>query len=279
MTSQLEKARAFRSLHERSGVFVIPNPWDSGSARLLEALGFGSLATTSSGFAQSIGRLDGMVALDEKLRHCAELSAATNVAISADLENGFADKPNAVASCIQRVAETGVVGGSIEDFTGNPNRPIYDLNLAVERISAASEAARGLQFPFTLTARAENLLRADDDIDETIKRLQAYEAAGADVLYAPALKSLEDVRLVASSVNKPLNVLATPFKGVTVEELGEAGAKRVSTGGGLARLAISALLSTASDLKKHGNLDWTSDLAPISEIEGLLSKWTNASNK
>ena len=279
MTSQLEKARAFRSLHERSGVFVIPNPWDIGSARLLEALGFESLATTSSGFAQSIGRLDGMVALDEKLRHCAELSAATNVAISADLENGFADKPNAVASCIQRVAETGVVGGSIEDFTGNPNRPIYDLNLAVERISAASEAARGLQFPFTLTARAENLLRADDDIDETIKRLQAYEAAGADVLYAPALKSLEDVRLVASSVNKPLNVLATPFKGVTVEELGEAGAKRVSTGGGLARLAISALLSTASDLKKHGNLDWTSDLAPISEIEGLLSKWTNASNK
>ena len=279
MTSQLEKARAFRSLHERSGVFVIPNPWHIGSARLLEALGFESLATTSSGFAQSIGRLDGMVALDEKLRHCAELSAATNVAISADLENGFADKPNAVASCIQRVAETGVVGGSIEDFTGNPNRPIYDLNLAVERISAASEAARGLQFPFTLTARAENLLRADDDIDETIKRLQAYEAAGADVLYAPALKSLEDVRLVASSVNKPLNVLATPFKGVTVEELGEAGAKRVSTGGGLARLAISALLSTASDLKKHGNLDWTSDLAPISEIEGLLSKWTNASNK
>ena len=279
MTSQLEKARAFRSLHERSGVFVIPNPWDIGSARLLEALGFESLATTSSGFAQSIGRLDGMVALDEKLRHCAELSAATNVAISADLENGFADKPNAVASCIQRVAETGVVGGSIEDFTGNPNRPIYDLNLAVERISVASEAARGLQFPFTLTARAENLLRADDDIDETIKRLQAYEAAGADVLYAPALKSLEDVRLVASSVNKPLNVLATPFKGVTVEELGEAGAKRVSTGGGLARLAISALLSTASDLKKHGNLDWTSDLAPISEIEGLLSKWTNASNK
>ena len=271
MTSQLEKARAFRSLHERSGVFVIPNPWDIGSARLLEALGFESLATTSSGFAQSKGRLDGTITLDEKLRHCAELSAATNVAISADLEKGFADEPGAVASCIQRVAETGVVGGSIEDFTGDPNRPIYDLNLAVERITAASEAARNLQFPFTLTARAENLLRADDDIDETIKRLQAYEAAGADVLYAPALKSLEDVRLVASSVSKPLNVLATPFKGITVEELGEAGAKRVSTGGGLARLAISVLLRTAADLKNDGNLDWTSDIAPIAEIEGLLT--------
>ena len=271
MTTQLEKATAFRSLHESADVFVIPNPWDIGSARMLEAMGFESLATTSSGFAQSIGRLDGAVSLDEKLRHCAELSSATNVPISADLEKGFADEPNAVASCIQLAAEAGIVGGSIEDFTGNPNRPIYDLNLAVERVAAASEAARGLEFPFTLTARAENLLRADHDIDETIKRLQAYEAAGADVLYAPALKSLEEVQLVASSISKPLNVLATPFKGITVDELGNAGAKRVSTGGGFARLAGSTLMRAAADLKQHGKLDWAADIAPTSEIEGLLT--------
>ena len=230
------------SLHQDPGVFPIPNPWDIGSARLLEALGFRALATTSSGFAQSLGRLDGRVTLEEKLRHCEELAQATTVPITADLENCFGDDPESAASCIRRFSETGVVGGSIEDFTGDRQKPIYDFNLAVERVAAAAEAARSCPFNFTLTARAEQQLRGRDDIEETVKRLQAYEAAGADVLYAPALKTLDEVRLVSASIGKPLNVLGTPFAGCSVEELGDAGAKRVSIGGALARLVAGVVI-------------------------------------
>jgi len=239
-----QKSASFIALHQRSGGFVIPNPWDIGSACQLEKMGFEALATTSSGFAQTLGRADGEVTLDEKLHHCRGLAAATNIPITADLENGFGDDPESVAKCIRRAAETGIVGGSIEDFTGDSNRPIYDFSLSVERISAAVEAARSCAFPFALTARAEQLLRADYDLDETIRRLQAYESAGADVLYAPALKSLDDVRQVSSAATH------------TVQELGEAGATRISIGGALAKIAEQTTTAAARSLIEQGNMSW-----------------------
>ncbi|TFH46386.1 MAG: isocitrate lyase/phosphoenolpyruvate mutase family protein, partial [Lysobacterales bacterium] len=193
MATQLEKADRFKALHERDGAFVIPNPWDPGSARLLAALGFEALATTSSGFANSIGRPDGEVSLEEKIAHCRALCAATDLPVSADLEKCFADSPEGAAETIRMAAEAGVVGGSIEDFSGDAGKPIYDFDLAVERVHAAVEAARSLDFPFTLTARAENLLHGRNDLDDTIRRLQAFEEVGADVLYAPALTTLEQV--------------------------------------------------------------------------------------
>jgi len=251
-----QKSASFVALHQLSGGFAIPNPWDIGSARLFERIGFEALATTSSGFAQTLGRADGMVTLDEKLQHCEQLAAATNIPITADLENGFGDDPESVAECVWRAAETGIVGASIEDFTRDSNRPIYDFNLSVERIAAAVEAARSCAFPFTLTARAEQLLRADYDLDETIRRLQAYESAGADVLYAPALRALDDVRQVADSVGKPLNVLGSFFPGHTVQELGEAGATRISIGGAMANLAEHTTTMAARSLLEHGDMDW-----------------------
>ena len=208
LTTQLERATRFEALHARPGAFVIPNPWDAGSARLLEGLGFEALATTSSGFAYAIGRLDGNVTLEETVEHCRALSEATTVPVSADLENGFADDPTTAAQTIARVAEAGVVGGSIEDYTGDDAKPIYDFTLAVERVQAAAEAARSLDFPFMLTARAEGLLRGEGDLDEILRRLEAYEAAGAHVLYAPALTTLDEVRAVTGAVTNPVNVLA-----------------------------------------------------------------------
>src|SRR5437763_12686365 len=208
MVTQLEKAARFKALHEREGAFVIPNPWDAGSARLLEGLGFEALATTSAGFANSLGRPDGRVARDEAIEHCRQLSAATDLPLSADLENCFADDPAEAAETVLLAARAGVVGGSIEDYTGDPSNPIYDFALAVERVHAAVEASRSLDFPFTLTARAENLLRGRQDLDDTIRRLQAFEAAGADVLYAPGLTTLDEVRLVTGALRKPVNVLA-----------------------------------------------------------------------
>ena len=207
---QVDKARAFQKLHTRAGAFVMPNPWDAGSARLLAALGFEALATTSLGFAHSLGRLDGRVTREEKLAHCRALCDATDLPISADLENGFADDPAEAAQTIRLAAEAGLVGGSIEDYTGDPSNPIYDFDLAVERVRAAAEAAHALDFPFILTARAENLLRDRRDLNETIRRLKAYETAGADVLYAPALVTLEEVRMVTGAIGKPVNVLAPP---------------------------------------------------------------------
>lgn len=205
MTTQREKAERFKTLHERDGAFLIPNPWDAGCARLLQGLGFEALATTSAGFAQTLGRLDGSVTLEEKLAHCRALSEVTDVPLSADLENGFADDPQSVARTIRLAAEAGVVGGSIEDYSGER---IYDFEHAVERVKAAVEAARSLDFPFTLTARAENLLRGRQDLDDTIRRLQAYAQAGADVLYAPGLRTLDEIREVCRAVDKPVNVLA-----------------------------------------------------------------------
>ena len=267
MIAQREKAERFRALHEAPGAFVIPNPWDAGSARLLEGLGFTALATTSSGFAQSLGRLDGSVSLEEKLGHCRAVSEVTGIPVSADLENGFADEPSDVARTIVLAAEAGVVGGSIEDWSGSE---IYDFELAVERVRAAAEAARSLGFPFTLTARAENLLRGRNDLGDTIGRLQAYARAGADVLYAPGLKTLDQLREVCRAVDKPVNVLAPFFRGATVNDFAAAGAKRVSIGGALADAAIGATLRAGREMLQNGSFGWLADTAADDDLENLL---------
>lgn len=268
MVTQKEKAERFRALHEREGAFVIPNPWDAGSARLLAGFGFEALATTSAGFANSLGRLDGQVSRGEVLEHCRSLSAATDVPVSADLENCFADDPAEVGETIRLGALAGLVGGSIEDYSGSG---IYDFNPAVERVHAAAEAARALDFAFTLTARAENLIRGRQDLDDTIRRLQAFEAAGADVLYAPGLKTLDEVRLVAGALTKPVNVLAPLLKGVTIAQLAAAGAKRISVGGALARAALTALLRACAEMRESGSFAWASDLVSSAEVTELLS--------
>ncbi len=270
MVTQREKAERFRALHVREGAFVIPNPWDAGSARLLAGLGFEALATTSSGFANSLGRLDGQVSRDEVIEHCRSLSAVTDLPISVDLENCFADDPAEAAATITLAAKAGVVGGSIEDYTGDPLNPIYEFELAVERVHAAAEAARLLDFPFTLTARAENLLHGRHDLDDTIRRLQSFEAAGADVLYAPGLTTLDEVRLVTGALSRPVNVLATLVKGVTVAQLADAGAKRLSTGGAVARAAITALLRAGVEMLERGSFAWTSELVSSSDVQELL---------
>jgi len=270
MKTQSENAEMFRALHARAGAFVIPNPWDAGSARLLEGLGFEALATTSAGFANTLGRLDGRVTRDDVLEHCRRLSAATDLPVSADLENCFADDPEEAAETIVLAARAGVVGGSIEDYSGDPSNPIYDFSLAVERVHAAAEAARTLDFPFTLTARAENLIRGRLDLDDTVRRLQAFEAAGADVLYAPGLRTLDEVRAVTGALGRPVNVLAPLIEGATVAQLAEAGAKRISTGGALARAAVTALLRAGAEMLDGGSFGWTSGLASGAEVGRLL---------
>jgi 2-methylisocitrate lyase-like PEP mutase family enzyme len=268
--TQAEKARRFQALHARAGLFVIPNPWDAGSARLLEALGFEALATTSAGYAFSTGRLDGAVGLDEMIAHCRVLSAATRLPVSADLENGYADDPKTAAQTLVRGAEAGLVGGSIEDYSGDRDKPIYDFAFAVERVHAAVAAVRKLPFHFTLAARAENLLHGVNDLDDTIRRLQAFEAAGADVLYAPGLKTLDEVRRVTQALRKPVNVNMTGLQHTTVAQLAEAGAKRISTGGALARAAIGALLRAGREMQTQGSFGWFSGAAPGAEIKTLL---------
>ncbi len=244
MTTQANKASAFRALHEGEP-FVIPNPWDAGSARVLAALGFEALATTSSGFAYTLGRLDGEATLDEVVAHVAELTRATELPVSVDLENGYGESPESAAEAIVRVAEAGAVGGSIEDY--DPATGLYELTEAVERIAAAAEAARGLDFPFVLTARAENHIRGNPDLDDTIARLQAYEAAGADCLYAPGVHTVDEIRALCDSVSRPVNVLA--FGGLSFAEIAEAGAQRVSVGGGLTWVAVSAFAEAAQAIR------------------------------
>jgi 2-methylisocitrate lyase-like PEP mutase family enzyme len=270
MRTQVERAAAFRALHERPGAFVIPNPWDAGTARLLAALGFEALATTSLGLANTLGRPDGARAVSraEVLDNCRVLAAATDLPVSADLENGYADEPRAAAELIRLAAEAGVVGGSIEDATGDPAGPIYDFTLAVERVQAAVEVARALTFPFVLTARAENLLHGRPDLDDTIRRLQAFEQAGADVLYAPGVRDLTTIRTVAASVGKPLNVvMSAADPGLTVAQLAEAGVKRISVGGALSRLALAAFLRGAREMKEQGGFTWVRDTVPSRELE------------
>ena len=239
---QQRKAEAFRALHE-GDPFVIPNPWDAGSARMLEALGFDALATTSSGFAFTLGKLDGQVTLDEVAAHVAALDAATELPISVDLENGLDASAEAA---IRAVAAAGAVGGSIEDWDRVEQR-IYELDRAVERVAAATEAARELDFPFTFTARAENHIHGHDDLDDTIARLQAFERAGADVLYAPGLRTVDEIRAVCDAVSKPVNVLA--FSNLSFAEIAEAGAQRVSVGGALTWVAVKAAADAAEAMR------------------------------
>jgi 2-methylisocitrate lyase-like PEP mutase family enzyme len=263
MATQAEKAVAFRALHEGEP-FVIPNPWDVGSARVLEALGFEALATTSSGFAFTLGKLDGDATLDEVAEHVAALDRATGLPVSTDLENGYGAAPESAAAAIVRVAEAGAVGGSIEDW--DPEGFLYERELAVERVVAAVEAARGLGFPFTLTARAENHIRDNPDLDDTIARLRSFEEAGADVLYAPGLRTTEEIRAVCSSVSKPVNVLALPT--LTLAEIFDAGAQRVSVGGGLTWVAVGALRDAAEAIRDRGDLSQLSVRLPLGDWLG-----------
>jgi 2-methylisocitrate lyase-like PEP mutase family enzyme len=247
--SQHERATTFRALHEGE-TFVIPNPWDAGSARVLEALGFKALATTSSGFAFTLGRLDGNVTLDEVIAHTRLLSKASILPVSVDLENGYGAAREDAARAITAAASAGAVGGSIEDF--DPGGELYGFDHAVERVAAAVEAARSLDFPFTLTARAENHIRGNPDLDDTIARLRAFEEAGADVLYAPGLHTTEQIAAVCAAVSRPVNVLARP--GLTVTEIAASGARRISVGGGLAWVAVGAFAQAAERIRDAGDL-------------------------
>jgi 2-methylisocitrate lyase-like PEP mutase family enzyme len=260
MSSQAEKAAAFQALHAGEP-FLIPNPWDAGSARVLAALGFRALATTSSGFAFTLGRLDGAATLDEVVEHAAALDRATDLPVSVDLENGYDPDPESAALAITRVAEAGAVGGSIEDY--DPAGRLYEPGHATERVVAAAEAAHGLGFPFMLTARAENHIRGNPDLEDTIARLQAFEAAGADVLYAPGLSSAEEIRAVCDAVSKPVNVLALP--GLSIAEIVAAGAQRVSVGGSLTWVAYKAMADAAEAMRESGNLSALAARLPLDE--------------
>jgi 2-methylisocitrate lyase-like PEP mutase family enzyme len=260
MTRQERKAAAFRAMHE-GDPFVIPNPWDPGSARVLAALGFRALASTSSGFAFTLGRLDGDVTIDEVLRHAAALDRATDLPVSVDLENGYGPDPGSAALAITRVAEAGAVSASIEDYDRGGR--IYGLHHAVERIAAAVEAARGLPFPFTVTARADNHIRGNPDLDDTIARLQAFEAVGADVLYAPGLETPEEIRAVCEAVSKPVNVLARPQ--LSMAQIVAAGAQRISVGGALTWTAINAMISAARDISERGDFSSLGSTPPLRE--------------
>jgi 2-methylisocitrate lyase-like PEP mutase family enzyme len=258
--TQATKAERFRDLHAGEP-FVIPNPWDAGSARVMEALGFQALASTSSGFAFTLGRLDGGAGLEEVAAHAAALDRATGLPVSVDLENGYGAAPEDAARAIVRVAEAGAVGGSIEDW--DPEGRIYELGHAVERVQAASEAAHALDFPFTFTARAENHIHDRPDLEDTIARLQAYERAGADVLYAPGLRTADEIRAVCEAVSGPVNVLALP--GLTVPEIVEAGGQRISVGGGLTWVAVKAMADAAAEIRATGDLSSLSARVPLDE--------------
>ena len=260
MTSQQDKAVAFRALHEGEP-FVIPNPWDAGSARVLAALGFEALASTSSGFAYTLGRLDGGTTLDEVVEHASELDRATDLPVSVDLENGYGESPESAAEAIRRIAQAGAVGGSIEDY--DPSGRLYEKSHAVERVAAAVEQARSLGFPFVVTARAENHIRGNPDLDDTIARLQAFEAAGADVLYAPGLRTLADIRSVCESVAKPVNVLAV--RDLLFAEIAGEGAQRVSVGGALTWVAVNAFADAARAIRERGDFSAFGGSPPLQD--------------
>ena len=260
MPTQDEKAERFRALHE-GDAFIIPNPWDAGSAKVFAALGFRALATTSSGFAFTLGRADGNATLDEVVAHVRMLDGSTDLPVSVDLENGYGPEPRDAANAIARAAEAGAVGGSIEDY--DPSGRLYDLDRATERVAAAVETARGLGFPFMLTARAENHIRGNPDLDDTIARLQAYERAGADVLYAPGLRNGDEIRAVCSAVGKPVNVLA--HKGLTIGEIVDAGGARVSVGGALTWVAVNAMAAAAKRIRDEGDFSVLAGAGQIPE--------------
>ena len=262
------KAAKFRALHSEEGAFVIPNPWDVGTARLLASLGFKALATTSAGLAFSLGRPEGRLSRNEVLAHCRSLVAATELPVSADLEKGFGDSPESAAETILAAAETGLAGCSIEDHTNRRDDPIFDFSLAVERIAAAAEAARALPRDFVLTARCENFLWGRADLDDTIRRLRAFQDAGADVLYAPGLRDLGEIRKLCASLTKPVNVvMGLPGVTFSVGQLAEAGVKRISVGSALARLAYGACLAAAQEIAARGSFNALSDAIGFAELE------------
>jgi len=276
MISQFEKGKAFAALHEEPGAFVIPNAWDAGSARLLQHLGFQALATTSAGFAFTIGKPDGegMVSREEHLGNVRAIAQASSLPVSADLEGGFGDAPEDCAMTIRLAAEAGAVGGSIEDATGRPGDPIYGFEAAVERVRAAAEAARSLPFRFMLTARSENFLHDRPNLADTIMRLQAFQDAGADVLYAPGLKSRQDIETVVKEVDRPVNVLmgmkAVPL---TVEDLSQMGVKRISVGGAFTRAAFGAFLAAAREVQTKGTFSFTGTATPHGDLNAIFSGW------
>lgn len=271
MRDQAQRAAAFRALHEREGAFILPNPWDVGTARILAHLGFEALATTSAGYAFAIGKRDNMVGRDEMMKHVSAIVAATDLPVSADLENGFGDDPATVAETFRIAAATGLAGGSIEDSTGRPDHPIYDRGLAAERVRAAVEAVRSLPFPFTITARAENHLVGRPDLEDTIERLQSYQEAGAHVLYAPGLLSREDIAAVVSSVDRPVNVvMGLQGARLSLAELAEIGVKRVSVGSALSRAALGAFLRAAREMREHGTFDFSAEAVSSREISAMF---------
>jgi 2-methylisocitrate lyase-like PEP mutase family enzyme len=277
MRTQLEKAKTFRALHERPGAFIIPNPWDAGTARLLAAMGFEALATTSLGVANSLGRAT--VSLAEILDNCRAIAEATDLPVNADLENCGAHEPKTASQAIRLAAEAGAVGGSIEDMSGDLKNPIYDFTLAVERVQAAAEVARSLPFPFTLTARAENFLYGRTDVDDTIRRLQAFEAAGADVLYAPGLYDLATIKTVVSAIKKPFNlVMGFADPTLTVPVLSAAGVKRISVGGAMARVAMAAFLKCAQEMKDQQSFIYVREMVSMKELRGAFATGRPSAN-
>ena len=270
--TQTEKANRLRALHQASGCFVIANAWDAGSAKILAGLGFHALATSSGASAGVLGRRDGLVTREEALAHARAIVEATDLPVSADLEKGFDDAPAGVAETIRLAAAVGLVGCTIEDFTGNPQKPLYDLGFAQERIAAAAEAARKLQFPFTLTARAEGFLRGSPDLDDILKRLQAFEAAGADVLMAPGLPDLAAVRAVCSALSRPFNFMAgVRGRSFSVSELTNAGVKRISLATSLYRAAMSGLVNAAREVKDKGSFGYVETTMATPELNSFMS--------
>jgi 2-methylisocitrate lyase-like PEP mutase family enzyme len=264
--SQADRAHTFRSLHERPGAFVIANVWDAGSARIMAGLGFEALATSSGASANTLGRLDGKVTLDEAVSQIRSIAGATDLPLSGDLEKGFGDSPEAAAQTIKLAAEAGLVGGSIEDATGDRAKPIFDFELAVERVAAAVAAARSLPFAFTLTGRCENFLHGIADLDDTIRRLQAYEKAGADVLFAPLLPDLAAVKAVCSAVSKPVNfMVGVPGKSFSKAQLEAAGVKRISLATSLYRAAMSGLIQAANEIRQSGTFTYVEGLQDINK--------------
>ena len=273
MPTQSEKGRIFQALHQAPSSFVIANAWDAGSARILTSLGFPALATSSGACAGVLGRLDGGVSRDEALSHCKAIVDATDLPVSADLEKGFADAPDAVAETIRLAGGIGLVGASIEDATGDPSRPLFDAPTAQRRISAAVEAARSMPFPFTLTARAENYLRGNPNLDDTIRRLQAFEAAGADVLMAPGLPDLDAVRTVCDALSRPVNFMAgIKGKSFTVAALSAAGVRRISLATSLYRAAMTGLLNAAKEVAEAGTFEYLDGTMATPALNAFMQK-------
>ena len=272
MITQAEKGRLFKERHSKPGILLLPNPWDAGTAKLLASLGFEALATTSLGMSNALGRVDGdgSVSRAELLENCRIIAQATDLPVNADLENGYADDPKEAATVLRDAAEVGIVGGSIEDWSGEK---IYDFNHAVERVAAGVEMARSLPVPFTFVARAENLIRGRNDMDDTIRRLQAFEKAGADVLYAPGLRDLASMKLVASSVAKPINVvMSAGDPNLLAADMEAVGVKRVSVGGALSRLALAAFMKGAREMKDKGGFTWMRDTIATKDLKPVFGR-------